>query len=320
MDSLARRVAGEAHLRHDRATQSRMRLARFPVITTVEPCRWDWPTQMHRLPGQPPCHLACLQAQAHLIFLGGVGLGHTHVATALGSAACLKGYAVLCASAMDGINPLAAAKSAGRLTPARRTYPKPALLLLDELGYLPMDQAGADLLCHVLSLRDEQGAIIMTSHRAFQEWPTLCNPDRTLTAAMLDRLLPHAETVVLEGSSFRLQDQREPSISLPQSAPEATMAASGDTFARFWPSAFSRHRFFSIFTQSLTLQRQICVIGFRSGGSNAARLASQSYDGFRTFMRYYPKRHSGTPVFIRSGRYGDRGPIFLVSSRPCYGP
>lgn len=252
MDSLARRVAGEAHLRHDRATQSRMRLARFPVITTVEPCRWDWPTQMTRLPGQPPCHLACLQAQAHLIFLGGVGLGHTHVATALGSAACLKGYAVLCASAMDGINPLAAAKSAGRLTPARRTYPKPALLLLDELGYLPMDQAGADLLCHVLSLRDEQGAIIMTSHRAFQEWPTLCNPDRTLTAAMLDRLLPHAETVVLEGSSFRLQDQREPSISLPQSAPEATMAASGDTFARFWPSAFSRHRFFSIFTQSLT--------------------------------------------------------------------
>ena len=256
MDSLARRVAGEAHLRHDRATQSRMRLARFPVITTVEPCRWAWPTQMTRLPGQPPCHLACLQAQAHLIFLGGVGLGHTHVATALGSAACLKGYAVLCASAMDGINPLAAAKSAGRLTPARRTYPKPALLLLDELGYLPMDQAGADLLCHVLSLRDEQGAIIMTSHRAFKEWPTLCNPDRTLTAAMLDRLLPHAETVVLEGSSFRLQDQREPSISLPQSAPEATMAASGDTFARFWPSAFSRHRFFSIFTQSLTLSPQ----------------------------------------------------------------
>ena len=181
MDSLARRVAGEAHLRHDRATQSRRRLARFPVITTVEPCRWDWPTQMTRLQGQPPCHLACLQAQAHLIFLGGVGLGHTHVATALGSAACLKGYAVLCASAMDGINPLAAAKSAGRLTPARRTYPKPALLLLDELGYLPMDQAGADLLCHVLSLRYEQGAIIMTSHRAFQEWPTLCNPDRTLT-------------------------------------------------------------------------------------------------------------------------------------------
>jgi hypothetical protein len=211
---------------------------------------------MTRLQGQPPCHLACLQAQAHLIFLGGVGLGHTHVATALGSAACLKGYAVLCASAMDGINPLAAAKSAGRLTPARRTYPKPALLLLDELGYLPMDQAGADLLCHVLSLRDEQGAIIMTSHRAFKEWPTLCNPDRTLTAAMLDRLLPHAETVVLEGSSFRLQDQREPSISLPQSAPEATMAASGDTFARFWPSAFSRHRFFSIFTQSLTLSPQ----------------------------------------------------------------
>ena len=172
MDSLARLVAGEAHLRHDRATQSRRRLARFPVITTVEPCRWDWPTQMTRLQGQPPCHLACLQAQAHLIFLGGVGLGHTHVATALGSAACLKGYAVLCASAMDGINPLAAAKSAGRLTPARRTYPKPALLLLDELGYLPMDQAGADLLCHVLSLRDEQGAIIMTSHRAFKEWPT----------------------------------------------------------------------------------------------------------------------------------------------------
>jgi DNA replication protein DnaC len=75
VEYLARLVAGEAHLRRDRATKSRLRLARFPILTTVEQFRWDWPTRINRLQGQHHFHLAFIQAKANLIFLGGVGLG-----------------------------------------------------------------------------------------------------------------------------------------------------------------------------------------------------------------------------------------------------
>jgi DNA replication protein DnaC len=209
VDYLTRLAEGEATLRRDRATKSRIRLARFPVIKTVEQFRWDWPTRINRLQVQNHFHLAFIQDKANLILLGGVGLGKTHLATALGYAACLKGHSVLFASAIDVINTLAAARSAGRLKQALKPYTKPALLILDELGYLPIDKAGADLLFQVISLRYEQGAMIITSNRAFKEWPTIFNHDSTLTAAILDRLLHHADTVIIEGKSFRMKDQLE---------------------------------------------------------------------------------------------------------------
>src|SRR6266849_5422845 len=209
VDYLAKLMEGEANLRRDRATKSRIRLARFPVIKTLEQFRWDWPTRINRLQVQNHFRLAFIQDKANLILLGGVGLGTTHLATALGYAACLKGHSVLFASAIDVINTLAAARSAGRLKQALKQYTKPALLFLDELSYLPIEKTGADLLFQVISLRYEQGAIIVTSNRAFKEWPKIFNQDNTLTAAILDRLLHHAETVIIEGKSFRMKDQIE---------------------------------------------------------------------------------------------------------------
>jgi DNA replication protein DnaC len=209
VDYLARLAEGEAQWRRDRATQSRIRLARFPVIKTLEQFRWDWPTRINRLQVQNHFRLEFIKAKANLILLGGVGLGKTHLATALGYAACLQGYSVLFASAIDVINTLAAAKNAGRLKAELKKYTKPALLILDELGYLPIDKAGADLLFQVISLRYEQGAIVITSNRAFKDWPKIFNNDSTLTAAILDRLLHHAETVIIEGKSFRMKDQIE---------------------------------------------------------------------------------------------------------------
>jgi DNA replication protein DnaC len=209
IDYLATLLEGEVDVRRDRATKSRMRLARFPVIKTLEQFRWDWPTRINRLQVQNHFRLAFIQDKANLIFLGGVGLGKTHLATALGYAACLQGYSVLFASAIDVINTLAAARSAGRLKAELKKYTKPALLILDELGYLPIDKVGADLLFQVISLRYEQGAIVMTSKRAFKEWPKIFNNDSTLTAAILDRLLHHADTIIIEGKSFRMKDQLE---------------------------------------------------------------------------------------------------------------
>ncbi len=209
IDYLARLIEGEAHVRHDRAIKSRIRLARFPVLKTLDQFRWDWPTRLNRLQVQNHFRLEFIKDKANLILLGGVGLGKTHLATALGYAACLQGYAVLFASAIDVINTLAAAKGSGRLKQELKKYTKPALLILDELGYLPIDKAGADLLFQVISLRYEQGAIVITSNRAFKDWPTIFNHDSTLTAAILDRLLHHAETVIIEGKSFRMKDQIE---------------------------------------------------------------------------------------------------------------
>src|SRR5262247_3680690 len=209
VDYLAKLLEGEAHVRRDRATTSRIRLARFPVIKTLEQFRWDWPTRINRLQVQNHFRLAFIKDKANLIFLGGVGLGKTHLATALGYTACLQGYSVLFASAIDIINTLAAAKSAGRLKAELKKYSKPALLILDELGYLPFDKTGADLLFQVISLRYEQGAIVITSNRAFKEWPKIFNNDSTLTSAILDRLLHHAETVIIEGKSFRMKGKLE---------------------------------------------------------------------------------------------------------------
>jgi hypothetical protein len=116
---------------------------------------------------------------------------------------------------------LRAAKSAGRLKQELQKYPQPALLILDERGYLPLDKAGADLLCHVISLRYEQGASVITSNRTFKDWPKIFNHDSTLTAAILDRLLHHTETVIIEGKSVRMKDQIEGEPSLHTASPEA---------------------------------------------------------------------------------------------------
>ena len=204
---LARLLEGEVNMRKDRSTQSRIRLARFPVLKTLEQFRWDWPTRINRLQVQHHFHLEFIKAKANLILLGGVGLGKTHLATALGYTACLQGYAVLFASAIDVIKTLAAAKNAGRLKAELKKYTKPALLILDELGYLPIDKLGADLLFQVISQRYEHGAIVITANRAFKDWPKIFNNDSTLTAAILDRLLHHAETIIIEGKSFRMKDQ-----------------------------------------------------------------------------------------------------------------
>jgi DNA replication protein DnaC len=209
VDFLARLLEGEANLHQDRAVQRRIRNARFPVVKTIEDFRWTWPKKINRMQIQHLFHLEFIDQKANVIFLGGVGLGKTHLATALGHAACLKGHSVLFTTAIDVINTLTAAQNTGQLKQALKKYITPSLLVLDELGYLPIDKTGADLLFQVISFRYERGAMIITTNRAFKDWPEIFNNDSTLTSAILDRLLHHAETVVIEGPSFRMKDKIE---------------------------------------------------------------------------------------------------------------
>lgn len=204
---LARLIEGEADFRYDRAIQRRIRLARFPVLKTLDQFQWTWPKEINRLQVQNLFRMQFVKEKANVIFLGGVGLGKTHLASALGYAACLKGHSVLFTSAIDVINTLSAAQASGLLKRELKKYIKPSVLILDELGYLPIDKIGADLLFQVISLRYEQGTMIITSNRAFKDWPEIFNNDSTLTSAILDRVLHHAETVLIQGKSYRMKDK-----------------------------------------------------------------------------------------------------------------
>lgn len=209
VDYLALLVEGEALERRKRSIQRRIGLARFPVIKTLDAFQWTWPSKLNRAQVQNLFRLKFIDEHANIIFLGGVGLGKTHLASALGHAACLKGYTVFFTTAVDVINTLNAAQQTGQLKTAFKRYLKPSLLVLDELGYLPIDKVGADLLFQIISQRYERGAMIITSNRVFKKWPEIFNNDATLTSALLDRLLHHAETVLIEGKSYRMKDQIE---------------------------------------------------------------------------------------------------------------
>lgn len=208
-DYLAQLIEGETNLRSERAIARRLREARFPVIKTLDTFRWDWPKKINRLQIQDLFGLQFIRDKANVILLGLVGLGKTHLATALGYAACQQGHSVLFANAIDVINTLHAAQTKGTLKTELRRYTAPALLILDEIGYLPIDQRGADLLFQVISARYERGSIILTTNKAFKQWPAIFNGDSTITSAVLDRLLHHGHTVVIEGSSFRMKDRVE---------------------------------------------------------------------------------------------------------------
>jgi len=210
LDYLAQLIEGEAALREDRAIARRIQTARFPVIKTLDSFRWDWPKKINRLQIQDLFRLQFVHDKANVILLGLVGLGKTHLATALGHAACQQGMSVLFANAIDVINTLHAAQTKGSLKSELRKYTSPSLLILDEVGYLPIDQRGADLLFQVISARYERGSIVLTTNKAFKQWSSIFNGDSTITSAVLDRLLHHAETVIIEGSSFRMKDRIEP--------------------------------------------------------------------------------------------------------------
>ena len=211
VDYLRRLLEGECRARQQRAIERRVQAARFPVIKTLAGFRWDWPKRINELQVKNLLRLSFVEKKTNVILMGGVGLGKSHVATALGYEACQRGHTVLFTTAVDALNNLVAAQAAQRLKAELKRYLTPTVLVLDELGYLPLDKTGADLLFQVISQRYERGSLIITTNKAYKNWPEIFNHDAGITSAILDRVLHHAETVVIEGKSFRMKDQLEPS-------------------------------------------------------------------------------------------------------------
>ena len=196
-------LAGEIARRQDRSVQRRIRDARFPVIKTLAGWDWSWPAKINRMQVEHLLELEFLTTCTNIIFAGPTGVGKTHLALALGHAACLRGHRVLFAAAIDIVNRLSAAESNRQLARELKRYQNPELLLIDELGYLPLDKRGAELLFQVITKRYERGSIILTTNIAFKDWPRIFAGDATMTSALLDRLLHHAQPVVIEGDSYR---------------------------------------------------------------------------------------------------------------------
>jgi DNA replication protein DnaC len=191
---LAELIEGEAARRETRAIERRIKKARFPVLKTMEDFQWSWPKKINRPQIQNLFRLAVITSNTNVVFISTVGLGKTHISIALGHAACIGGHSVLFTTAADITNTVAAAQSAGRLKREIGRYLKPGLLIIDELGYLPIDKHGADLLFQIISQRYERAPMVITTNRAYKHWSQIFNNDSTLTSAILDRVLHHVDT------------------------------------------------------------------------------------------------------------------------------
>ncbi|MBX3670849.1 MAG: ATP-binding protein [Rhodocyclaceae bacterium] len=187
----------QAHRREDRSIQRRITVARFPVPKTLDQFDWGWPE--HR-------HFPQIQNLFHLRFIEDKSTSSSSATSAWArptsaspsAAACLAGYPVL--FAVELINSLSAPPRPGNLKRELRKYLQPRLLLVDRLGYLPIDKHGADLLFQVISGRYERRRPVLTTNRAYKHWPEIFNHDATLTSTLLDRVLHHAETVLIRGA------------------------------------------------------------------------------------------------------------------------
>ena len=209
VEYLQRLIEGEYIERRQRIIERRVKAAHFPFIKTLEQFNWEWPKKINRLQVQNLFRLEFLAQKGNVILLGNVGLGKSHLGIALGYAACQEGHSVLFTDAISIINDLSAAQKRGLLKRQLKRYLNPEILIVDEVGYLPIDQHGADLLFQVISQRYERGSIILTTNKPFKQWAAIFNNDSTIASAVLDRLLHHAETIVIEGSSYRMKDQIE---------------------------------------------------------------------------------------------------------------
>lgn len=204
---LARLIEGESLRRQDRSIARRIAAARFPFIKTLDQFDWTWPKKINRPQVQHLFSLGFLKDKANVMFIGGVGLGKSHLSIALGHAACLQGHSVLFTTAVEAINTLVAAQAQSRLKAELKKFLTPTLLVCDEVGYLPIDKTGADLLFQIISGRYEKGSTIITTNQIYKHWSRIFNNDATITSAVLDRLLHHAETVIVEGKSYRMKDR-----------------------------------------------------------------------------------------------------------------
>jgi len=192
-----------------RIVNGRIKAAHFPYLKTVEQFDFSFQPSLSR---QKIADLAALRFVANhenIILLGPPGTGKTHVAIALALKACTAGHKVLFTTLADLVAQLHAALADHSLMTRLKTLSQVDLLVIDEVGYVPLDKTGADHLFQVIVRRYETGSIILTSNKAFTEWGNILGGDSVVASAILDRLLHHSVVFNIKGESYRLREKRD---------------------------------------------------------------------------------------------------------------
>jgi DNA replication protein DnaC len=198
-------VEMETQQREENAHQKRLRMARFPVIKSLD--QFDF-TAVPSLNKALVLNLAqggYLDKRENLILMGNSGTGKTHLATALGLIACQQGRKVRFFTAAGLINQLTEAQASLRLSYLERTLAQMDLLIIDEIGYVPFSEKGAQLFFQVAAQSYERQSLIMTTNLDFSQWPQVFGSEQ-LTGALLDRLTHHAHILTMNGESFRFRE------------------------------------------------------------------------------------------------------------------
>ncbi len=200
---LLRLVELELLDRERRVTERRIREARFPAVKSLDTFDFTAIPSLNRMLVLELARCAFIARRENVIALGNSGTGKTHVALALGLAACQRGFQTLFITAHGLAHQLMEARDEKRLMRLQAQLQGVKLLIVDELGYVPLSQIGAELLFEVFSQRYERGSTIVTSNLPFEEWPSVFRSER-LTGALLDRLTHHVHILEMNGDSYRL--------------------------------------------------------------------------------------------------------------------
>lgn len=207
-DYLQEVLSAELASRHESVIRQRLRDARFPEVKTLD--TFDFAaadgvsaTQIHAL-----ARGDWVTAPENLIFAGPIGTGKTHLAIALGVEATRQKRRVLFTRAADLVRQLLEARDARELTRWQQRLLRVEVLVIDELGFVPFERAGGELLFNLITDRYERRATVVTTNLAFAEWVTVFAGDEKLTTALLDRLAHHATVITTKGKSYRMRKRR----------------------------------------------------------------------------------------------------------------
>ena len=204
---LCQALATEWQGRYQKGIEARLRQARFPWVKTLEQFEFDFQPSLDRRQVRELAGLSFVERAHNVIILGLPGVGKTHLAIALGVKAVEAGYSVLFLSLETLMTRLTRAVHENRLERSLQQLTYPKILIIDEIGYLPLSQLEASLFFRLVVRRYERASLIVTSNKSFLDWGETFN-DPILATAILDRLLHYSTTLNIKGESYRLKEKR----------------------------------------------------------------------------------------------------------------